>query len=244
MYPSRLLSVFASYYSACSGISRVYAAPYSVSDTEVQITNYPTTSTSIWSMTESSSTTPGPWGPVQKVIVITTQTVTLLEPHLTPIASYPATLIQTAITSRTYEYRITYSSMEGPVSTSLSSGVYTVPSTWVLHPVQPTDMSVETSMSSLPCEECAASTWTADSRCAAKGLDTACQGQCRLREDIWWCYKMYYSDYGSDVQMGRACWGNDSYYEQLLEPCNVADHKVACVPCKGWDYSWSAVTWL
>lgn len=222
-----------------------YGASCAITQTYAQSTKYPTTITSVWSSTESSTTSPGPLGAVQKVVVITTLTVTLLEPHPTPIVSYPATLIQTAITSRTYDYRITYSSLDGPVSTSISSGVYTVPSTWVLHPAQPTDLAVGIEMSALPCDECPiASSWTVDSRCAAKGLDTACQGQCKLRDDTWWCYKMYYSDYGSDVQMGRVCWGNATYYEQLLEPCIAGDHRLACVPCKGQDVSWGAVTWV
>ena len=244
MVTLRLRSVVTACYGAFSATLGVRAAPDFVARHALQSTKYPTTITSIWSSTTSSSTTPGPWGAVQKMVVITTQTVTLLEPHPTSIDSYPATVVQTAITSRTYDYRITYSSIDGPVSTSISSGVYTVPSTWVLHPAEPTDMAEGMLMPSLPCEECTASTWTADSKCAAKGLNTACQGQCRLRDDTWWCYKMYYSDYGSDVQMGRVCWGNDSYYEQLLEPCNVADHRLACLPCKGWDYSWGAVIWL
>lgn len=207
-------------------------------------TAYPTTVTSIWSTTETSASQPGPWGAVYMIYMTTLRTVTLLEPYPAQIQTYPATVVQTAVSKETHTTRITYSSANGPVSTTIDSRTVSVPSTWVLHQAQPTDLAAGTTPAGLPCEECAPASWQADSRCAGNGLQTACQRQCDLRDGVWWCYRMYYSDYGTGVQMGRACWGNGSYFEQLVEPCVAGDHRLSCVSCKGLDSSWDAVNWI
>jgi hypothetical protein len=208
-------------------------------DEATAILAYETTKTAVWSTTETHVISPGWVGP-SVVTGITTRMATTLEPG--PVTSYPATVIETILSTVTYEYRITRS--DGSSSTSFSSGTYTVPSTWVVSKPQASDLASGTSMGSLPCDSCPAQSWVPDSQCVAKGLDTACQGQCQQRYGDWWCYHMYYSDYSNSAfRMGRACWGGDGEYLQLNTPCVDSDHQMACTPCQGLNYSWGAVEW-
>lgn len=260
-----------------------------------------TTLTSVWSSTTTSATTiTNPFGPSFELTTIFTETATLYDPRptlplsllfpATPVAAAavkPYTLVQTAVSTRTTEVRVTllgggtFADPASPsVQTSRQTNVYTVPSTWLLWPSAAADatarqadrdMPAGTGLDAVPCggggacvgrgddgnrqagvetggagtaAAAAGQTATADAECAAKGLDTACQGQCRWREGVWWCYRMYYSDWGGPMQMGRACWGANGTYEQLVKPCAAADLRVGCSACGGRDYSWGAQTWL
>lgn len=179
----------------------------------------------------------------------------------------PYTLVQTAISSRTTELALTYYSANGPVETRRETNTYTVPSTWVLWlplasataaavanggTVREADAGV--SLADLPCGggttvSCqqtgeGSSMAPPDAECVAKGMQTACQGQCALRDGVWWCYQMYYSDYGTPLQMGRACWGANGTYKQLMRPCLIGDQRIGCSACKGKDIGWNAAKWI
>ena len=180
----------------------------------------------------------------------------------------PYTLVQTEILSRTYEYRLTYGNAAGSVETRHESSTYTIPSTWMLWLPAPTgttgggraavqETPAGVGIMDVPCgggaaeaSGCrsgasgAASSPPPDDECVARSMQTACQGQCALREGVWWCYQMYYSDYDTPLQMGRACWGANGTYRQLLRPCLVGDQRVGCSACKGKDVSWNAAKWI
>jgi hypothetical protein len=77
--------------------------------------------TKIWSTTETYVNYPGFVGPTI-LSSITTSTVSTIEPVVT---SYPATVLDTVISSVTWEYQYYYS--DGTNLTSITSGVYTKP---------------------------------------------------------------------------------------------------------------------
>ncbi len=96
---------------------------------------YPTTITSVWSATGTQIT---PYNPILPVdyyskTVISTVTVTILEPWAAAPTSFPYTLRQTAISHRTEETRL-LKTLTAPLVTSVSSSVVTGTSTWVLWP--------------------------------------------------------------------------------------------------------------
>ncbi|KAH8881325.1 hypothetical protein GQ53DRAFT_832511 [Thozetella sp. PMI_491] len=202
--------------------------------------SYPTTVTRISSSTLTEIT---PYNPVLPVpwyskTVISTVTVTLLEPWPASPTSFPYTMLQTAVKHSTIESRLVVT-ISAPPETSFSYATVTGTSTWILWRPAVTDMPAGGSGS---CSECVASSPTPDPRCERLGLDTACQGQCEQRDGLWWCYRRYYSD-PSSLAMGRACWGNKTEYAQLLTPCIGTDHALPCMPCKGKDYAWNSVNW-
>lgn len=203
-------------------------------------TTYPTTITRVWSATNTQITPYNPMLPVDyySKTVISTVTVTILEPWPAPPSAFPYTMRQTAISRSTVESRM-LKTLNSPTVTYITTGTATGTSAWVLWPPRPTDMAVG---ARLPCQECEPQGWESDPRCENLGLDTACQGQCEKKDGLWWCYQRYYTD-GQDLAMGRVCWGNSTEYAQLVEPCIATDHQVACKPCKGKDISWNSVNW-
>lgn len=207
---------------------------------------YPTTLTSITSQTSSNTAYPNPaWPIIYQAAYTTVQTVTLLEPWTAAPTRFPYTLVQTVITRRTVTYAVTPCRMPcgTPPMTSIGATTQTALSTWLLHAPAPTDLGVDLKVASLPCAECASSAYAPDPRCEALGLDTGCQGQCRMRDGMWWCLRRRYLD-GSELEMGRACWGNGDQFQQLATPCVVGDHALGCEPCKGKVISYSPVEWL
>lgn len=211
---------------------------------------YPTTTTKISTTTKSSTTVIQFINP-RVVTIFTIITATTLIPG--PVTALPATVVETVISHITFEYRTSYS--DSAPSTSVSTAVITVPSTWIVARPQATDLAAGTSADALPCDDnnnCATTkaqaAAAADPRCDALGLETGCQGQCEERDDddggAWWCYQLYVADYSeASLRMGRACWGGDDRYEQLNTPCVAGDHRVACTPCQGLDGSWGALNW-
>jgi len=201
--------------------------------------SFPTTVTRIESSTVSGTIDGGAAQPFYKLVARTIETNTLLEPWPASPTSFPYTLVQTKIVHRTYETTITkVRGEEDPTSTTSFTQV-TVPSTWVLFKPEATYAAAG---AALPCGECAPNGWEGDERCEALGLDTACQGQCEEKFGYLWCYERYRSDEGSKV-MGRACWGKEREYMQLVEPCLATDHRISCTPCQGVDPSWDDITW-
>ncbi|OCL02218.1 hypothetical protein AOQ84DRAFT_229440 [Glonium stellatum] len=212
-----------------------------------QTTAYPTTITKVWSSTTTSIMYPNPaFAIFSNMIYITTMTVTLFEPWPSMPTVFPYTLVQTELDDMTISTLVNTS---GTPTTYVQSTKYTVSSTWVLNQPAPTDLAAGTTVDALPCSECTPEGWAPDERCTRHNLDTACQGQCDLREGLWWCYKRYYNQPGAPV-MGRVCWGNNDTagqmfeYAQLAEPCKKTDHRVQCVPCKGLESNWEAGNWL
>lgn len=211
-------------------------------------TSYPTTLTYTTSTSISTIFVPNPAFPINGAeSYIATTTITVLEPWLSKPTTFPYTLTQTAIST----IKSTYIQSGDAVTQSVSSGstTETISSTWILYKPLPTYLPAGTPSSSLPCAQCAPPEWTPEQRCRSHNLDTACQGQCLLREGLFWCYKRYYNEPGAPV-MGRVCWGNNGtggqmfQYAQLVEPCLVNDHQIQCMPCKGLESNWVAGNWL
>jgi hypothetical protein len=218
-------------------------------------TRYPTTITKITSTVTTTTIAPNPAWPVAGVqSYITTLTDTFLEPWTSAPTAFPYTLIQTRISDMTSTY-VRGGEVQGatpPVSyVSSGSTILTVPSTWVLYQPAATHLGAGTMQDDLPCAKCTPAGWTPDPRCSRHNLDTACQGQCSLRDGLFWCYKRYYNEPGAPV-MGRVCWGNNDTsaggkmfeYAQLVEPCLQTDHRIQCTPCTGLESNWSPGNWL
>lgn len=208
-------------------------------------TRYPTTLTKITSTVTTTTIAPNPAWPIAGVqSYVTTLTDTLLEPWPSAPTAFPYTLTQTRISDMTSTYA---------AASYVSSGstILTVASTWVLYQPAATHLGAGKPQDDLPCAECTPAGWTPDARCTRHNLDTACQGQCSLRDGLFWCYKRYYNEPGAPV-MGRVCWGNNDTsaggkmfeYAQLVEPCLQTDHRVQCTPCKGLESNWSPGNWL
>lgn len=162
------------------------------------------------------------------------------------MSSYPATVVDAGTTIVTYiEHATPYS---GSVYTLISSGVYLSSTTFVVYQPQPTDMAVGKTMDDLElqCNACAPATFKSDAQCDALGLDTGCQGQCPQKNGLWWCRQLAPSDVllTLELEMGRACWGNGTFFRQLRTPCVYSDHRVACVPCQGRINSWAPLNWV
>jgi hypothetical protein len=206
-------------------------------------TGYPTTLSSVYSYTRSTGIAPNAAFQVFLTqIAYTTATVTVYEPWAAAPTSYPLTKVLTELSTVTYSERVVFGGTE-PDYTSSSTAIVTAPRTWVLHaPPAPTDLPVGASLPSCDAS-CPPAGWTPDPRCEALGLDTACQGQCRQRDGVWWCYRRYRLE-GPEVAMGRVCWGNQTLLGELLEPCVVTDHRVQCVPCKGENQNYASYTLL
>jgi len=43
--------------------------------------------------------------------------------------------------------------------------------------------------------------------------------------------------------MGRACWGGNLEYHQLLTPCQMGDFTLGCTPCHGRNGSYREMNW-
>ncbi|KAK3384978.1 hypothetical protein B0H63DRAFT_449073 [Podospora didyma] len=209
------------------------------------------TKTRIWSITESTVTYYQFINP-RKVTLLTTKTVTSLEPW-PAFSVFPTTVTEVVISHVTWEDRTTYSNGGGS-STSITSFVATVPETWVVSQPRRTDTPAGTRPDDLQCENTCAppvaddhgGDGDGDPVCVERGLHTGCQGQCAQREEggPWWCYQMHQRDYVHvPMRMGRACWGGDLQYRQLNTPCEAGDVAVGCVKCQGWNYTWGAVNW-
>ena len=103
---------------------------------------------------------------------------------------------------------------------------------------QPTDMAAGVSLADVPCGPCsnATSSYRTAPECDALQLDTACQGQCAMEKGYWWCRKLQgivELGLNPEYQMGRVCWGNTSFYHQLMTPCVQGDHQFECLSCTG-----------
>ncbi|KAK3317883.1 hypothetical protein B0T19DRAFT_300919 [Cercophora scortea] len=194
--------------------------------------------THIWSSTKSLATFYQFINP-RRVTLYTTVTITSVDPWT--ISSYPTTVVASVTSHVTWEGHTTYLD-NGDTGTSLTSFTATVPETWVVARPAHTDIPAGTTEDKLPCAEC--SRPPPDPLCEASGLQTACQGQCRMERGAWWCYMLHERDYKyADMRMGRVCWGGNSQYRQLNAPCVVGDGAVACVPCQGKNISWGALNW-
>lgn len=177
----------------------------------------------------------------------TTATMTAYEPGGVK-GPFPATVVQTVVSHLTYR-DVTTSMLRGEEVTSTSTYDWTSGETWVVSPVQPTDLGVGTHAGDLPLPCGGAGEACIEVKpsdvCAALGLRTACLGQCEHRDDgNWWCYRMWKREYGQDGKtMGRACWGGHMEFHQLNLPCVSGDVAVGCLRCNGLDQTWGAVNW-
>ncbi|OAA56231.1 hypothetical protein SPI_07842 [Niveomyces insectorum RCEF 264] len=172
-------------------------------------------------------------------------------------ANYPYTVTQTAVTHRR-EYAVNQAVAGGTTTRTNSLAVadttQTVTTTWIMWDTSPTDLPVGHPLPK--CEGgCAPPTIKPDKRCTDHNLDTACHSQCKIRSvegwDVWWCQQRaghwdhpkkaannanasantYADNTTAPVALGRVCTDSTGYYEQLLEPCDSADHRYDCPPC-------------
>jgi hypothetical protein len=200
---------------------------------------YPSTFTSIYSST-GTSVQLNPLAPMTRIEIITTATFTLLEPR--GATSFPASVIQTVTSVVEFTYLATPGA--GPIITSTGTDRFVNPTTWVLYQPEATDLPAGTTLEDLPCNECSTAAIQEDRQCAALSLETACQGQCDMRDGIWWCRHMRVLEDGTPAQMGRACWGGDEQYGQLMTPCVSGDYRIGCTPCEGRASGWLPTNWL
>ncbi|TLS28658.1 hypothetical protein PpBr36_01935 [Pyricularia pennisetigena] len=212
---------------------------------------------------------------------IATTTTTIIEPPLpapppTITANGPvATVLEThmvAGTDTTYLVRSKTST-----STRFSAWSYTTTRTWIVHPFTaqpgsaapapaapaaagPTPVCPETSCAN-PSEEAdkvRSQREAADSRCAARNMETGCQAQqCQARRAgeggeggdnyyHWWCLRISQMDFVfPELRMGRSCWSAaDNSFMQLNAPCLAADYQAGCRPCRGRDLGWNGANWI
>ncbi|KAK1753048.1 hypothetical protein QBC47DRAFT_51271 [Echria macrotheca] len=217
---------------------------------------FATTKTRVWSTT-SSSVSVVLWINSRKVTSYTTATMTAYEPG--PVTGpFPATVTRTVVSHVTQEDRTTYLDAAAANSdriqptTSRTEWVYTTGEVWIVSPARPTDLVVAAGAKPGCAEGTGTGTGTEcaevqpEGTCEAAGLRTGCAGQCELRGEQWWCYRMWQREYGRPGiagMSGRACWGGDLRFEQLNVPCVEGDVDVGCVRCRGVDQSWGAVYW-
>ncbi len=144
----------------------------------------------------------------------------------------------------TRETRTAWAAAAGlPASAATASALWTatVPETYGLFRPAPTHLAAGTRAADLPCDEaCPASAPPEpDAECEARGLHTGCQGQCSLGDDgAFWCLQRWYRTRDQAPAMGRACWGGQLQYVQLMKPCLVGDYRIGCAPCQGLNVSY------
>jgi hypothetical protein len=126
----------------------------------------------------------------------------------------------------------------GPVVTNnVYTSTYISTTTFAVQKPQVTDMPAGVRLADVPCGPCsnATASYRTSPECDALQLDTACQGQCSLEMGYWWCRRLQ----GLEIvmtpenQMGRVCWGDGSFYHQLMIPCVQGDHQFECLSCTG-----------
>jgi hypothetical protein len=85
-----------------------------------------------------------------------------------------------------------------------------------------------------------------DEECVARGMDTACIGQCPQNEDGLFICPEEIHDRAIDLKMGlgRVCWQENSTAHALHKPCLKGDHWVGCVPGVGAIDKYVAWMWL
>ncbi|CAK7217910.1 hypothetical protein SCUCBS95973_003308 [Sporothrix curviconia] len=234
-------------------------------------TTYPTTVTRSWTRTLTAKPTVRATAASVNTDIVTVQTVTLYEawPSSPNPEQFPYTLLQTAVTSRQL-YSPAHTDASGKAAAPATGGplsianvapsatsARTVTSTWLLWDTSPTDLAVGQALPA--CEKpgghrCATPNLKQDTRCAERGLATACHSQCKIRRvegwDVWQCHKVgdgtsrIKSPSGgndndnetTDTRMGalgRVCTDSIGFWEQLLEPCDTMDHGHDCPPCNG-----------
>jgi len=178
---------------------------------------YPTTISNVHSTTSAFSDVQGS----RRVVL----TVTSIEYWATepPDFLFNYTIVETISSSETTLL------VDDSATTTVASKTGATESTWVLWDTAATDLPVHASP--LCNAGCTAAAWKPEPQCAEAGLDTACVGQCDIRDWIWWCYKPDFST-PSKPAMGRVCWdGKQTAYRPLLEPCDSADHRADCGEC-------------
>ncbi len=184
------------------------------------ITSYPTTLTfkSFWSSASSASDaeTPGLTTEIQNMIT--------WEPHEASPTSFPATVVQTVITTHTFV-------SGSPAATSVTEEpTY---SSWIVHKPAATDLPRHGQGICANCTQPAS--WQPAQKCVDMEQDTACVRQCAQRDGLWYCFDKH-AWYFENV-MGRVCWWTDqdtntTQYLMLAEPCVVGDKQLDCEPCR------------
>ena len=144
------------------------------------------------------------WQPFPTTIyetTITTATRTKVEPATVILTSdRPRMITQTEIATLHHTYYTTSIAFEYPAlifPTNSKTIVETVTtcrtSVWRVHKPAPTHLpdNATDPYQIKPCFECDWPGYTPHPRCEQLGLRTACQGQCRLRDGLFWCYRLF-----------------------------------------------------
>ncbi|KAH8898807.1 hypothetical protein GQ53DRAFT_817035 [Thozetella sp. PMI_491] len=77
-------------------------------------------------------------------------------------------------------------------------------------------------------------------RCESTNRETRCATQCEVKDFLWFCLQANNSTLGASEAkpQGRACYGKNGEWEQLLEPCDHTDFAPWCKACEpGWPDS-------
>ncbi len=188
------------------------------------VTAYPTTLTftSAWSATTSAfnfavgaADTPG-------IMTTEIQNIRTLEPHPSAPASFPATLVATALTSHTV--------IAGDAAPTTS--VETALSTWIVRKPAATDLPRHGKGICGNCTQPAS--YVGDPTCVVAGNATACTRQCQQRDGLWYCFQQ--DNHYQENVMGRVCWWLNPFYgtteyKMLGEPCIEGDRTLDCLAC-------------
>ena len=201
------------------------------------------TRTKVVSTTITSITVVIDWINPRVFTLIDSITVTTLQPG--PFTSLPTTITQWVISSVTHETRV-FGAGAGSTVTQLATWIGTAPETFVLYEPQATDLPASTDPDAVLCDGCpdVAATPAPDPACEALGLHTGCQGQCALEDGVFWCLQRWRAAQDRMPAMGRACWGGNREYLQLMTPCRTGDFRIGCTACHGGNVSYAPVDWL
>jgi len=187
-----------------------------------------------------------------------TQTETTLAPGPFPPAQLPTTVTEWVVSTVTVDTRFSFYVDNGQVISAAAGGsvvpqrVSTSTDSFsakalATYGVWPPAATYLAAAATVPCAGDVDGPKPDDDRlCAAQNLTTACQSrQCDVRADgaELWCLQRFYGLRDSQPAMGRACWGGDSVFVQLLKPCLKGDRMVGCKKENGPDALWTPRQW-
>ncbi|KAL1893972.1 hypothetical protein Sste5346_006113 [Sporothrix stenoceras] len=155
------------------------------------------------------------------------QDMVTVEVHAASPTSFPATVIQVAVTSHTLVHGV------APSLVTASPSVETQSSTWIVHAPAATDLSRHKPGLCGNCTQPA--TWIPDASCVAQNQTTGCVRQCAQRDGLWYCFRK--DDWYEENVMGRVCWWLNPFYgtteyRMLGAPCVDGDRHVDCAACE------------
>ncbi|ERT00410.1 uncharacterized protein SPSK_09775 [Sporothrix schenckii 1099-18] len=155
------------------------------------------------------------------------QNMVTVEAQATSPTSYPATVVQVAVTTHELVHGT------APSRVTAAPSVETHSSTWILHKPQSTDLPRHDQGLCGNCTQPA--TWAPAASCVAQNQTTGCVRQCAQRDGLWYCFRQ--DDWYEENVMGRVCWWLNPFYgttefKMLGTPCVDGDRHVDCAACE------------